>query len=196
EVGPETERKVVRFNDQPAVGLGVVKLAKANTIAVVDAVRAEIEALRAELPEGVNLMVAFDGSTFIRDSISGVLHALVEAVVLVLVVIWLFLRTVRATIVPAVAIPVSIVGAFSILYFAGFTINVLTLMGLTLSIGLVVDDAIIVLENIHRWVEQGTPPREAAVRGMRESAFAVIAATVSQIAVILPLAYVKTPTPR
>ena len=196
EEGAETERKLVRFNDQPAVALGVVKLAKANTIAVVDAVRAEIERVRPELPEGVNLAVAFDGSTFIRDSIDGVLHALGEAVVLVLVVIWLFLRTVRATIVPAVAIPVSIVGAFSILYFAGFTINVLTLMGLTLSIGLVVDDAIIVLENIHRWVEQGTPPREAAVRGMREIAFAVIAATVSVVAVFLPLAYMTDTTGR
>ena len=196
EVGAETERKIVRFNDQPAVGLGVVKLAKANTIAVVDAVRAEIEKLRGDLPEGVNLTVSFDGSTFIRDSISGVIHALVEAVVLVLVVIWLFLRTVRATLVPAVAIPVSILGAFSILYFAGFTINVLTLMGLTLSIGLVVDDAIIVLENIHRWIEDGTPPREAAIRGMREISFAVIAATVSVVAVFLPLAYLQDTTGR
>jgi len=196
EVGAETERKVVRFDDKPAVGLGVVKLAKANTIAVVDEVRAEIARLRGELPEGVALEVSYDGSTFIRDSIDGVVHALVEAVVLVLVVIWLFLRTVRATLVPAVAIPVSILGAFSILYFAGFTINVLTLMGLTLSIGLVVDDAIIVLENIHRWVEDGTPPREAAVRGMREISFAVIASTVSVVAVFLPLAYLQDTTGR
>jgi len=196
EVGAETERKIVRFNGQPAVGLGVVKLAKANTIAVVDAVREEIERLRPDLPEDVQLVVSFDGSTFIRDSISGVVHALVEAIVLVLIVIWLFLRTVRATLVPAVAIPVSILGAFTILYFAGFTINVLTLMGLTLSIGLVVDDAIIVLENIHRWVEEGTPPMEAAVRGMREISFAVIAATVSVVAVFLPLAYLQDTTGR
>jgi multidrug efflux pump len=196
EVGPETERKIVRFNDQPAVGLGVVKLSKANTIAVVDAVRAEIERLRADLPDGVELVVSFDGSTFIRDSIRGVLHALVEAIVLVLAVIWLFLRTARATLVPAVAIPVSILGTFSILYFAGFTINVLTLMGLTLSIGLVVDDAIIVLENIVRWVEDGTPPREAAIRGIREISFAVVAATLSVVAVFLPLAYLQDTTGR
>ncbi|MEB2345996.1 MAG: efflux RND transporter permease subunit [Deltaproteobacteria bacterium] len=194
EVGPETERKIVRFNGKPAVGLGVVKLAKANTVAVADEVHAELERLASELPPGVELTVAFDGSTFIRDSIAGVIHALVEAVVLVLVVIWLFLRTLRATIVPAVAIPVSILGSFSILYFAGFTINVLTLMGLTLSIGLVVDDAIIVLENIVRWIEAGTPPREAAVKGMREISFAVVAATVSVVAVFLPLAYLSDTT--
>ncbi len=196
EVGPETERKIVRFNGRPAVGLGVVKLSKANTIAVVDAVRAEIERLRGDLPEDVDLVVAFDGSTFIRDSISDVLHALAEAVVLVLVVIWLFLRTARATLVPAVAIPISILGAFSILYFAGFTINVLTLMALTLSIGLVVDDAIIVLENISRWIEEGTPPREAAIRGMREISFAVVTATISVVAVFLPLAYLQDTTGR
>jgi multidrug efflux pump len=196
EVGPETERKIVRFNGKPAVGLGVVKLSRANTIAVVDEVRREIDRLRGELPEGVDLVVSFDGSTFIRDSIDDVLHALIESVALVLIVIWLFLRTLRATLIPAIAIPVSIIGSLSILYFAGFTINVLTLMGLTLSIGLVVDDAIIVLENVMRWIEQGTPPREAAVRGMREISFAVIAATVSVVAVFLPLAYLQDTTGR
>jgi multidrug efflux pump len=196
EVGPETERKIVRFNGKPAVGLGVVKLSRANTIAVVDEVRAEIERIHPELPEGIELVVSFDGSTFIRDSIGDVVHALAEAVLLVLVVIYLFLRTVRATLVPAVAIPVSILGAFSVLYFAGFTINILTLMGLTLSIGLVVDDAIIVLENVTRWVEEGTPPREAAIRGMREISFAVVAATVSVLAVFLPLAYLQDTTGR
>src|SRR5690606_19994347 len=174
----------------------VVKLSKANTIAVVDAVRAEIERLRGHLPEGVQLRVAFDGSTFIRDSIADVLNALVEAVLLGLVVIYLFLRTARATLVPALAIPVSIVGSLSILYFAGFTINVLTLMGLALSIGLVVDDAIIVLENVTRWIEQGLPAREAAIRGMREISFAVVAATISVVAVFLPLAYLQDTTGR
>ena len=196
EVGPETERKIVRFNGEAAVGLGVVKLSRANTIAVVDAVLAEMEAIRADLPPDVKLTVAFDGSTFIRESISNVLHSLGEAVVLVLIVIFLFLRTFRATLVPAVAIPVSIIGTFTILYFAGFTINTLTLMGLTLAIGLVVDDAIIVLENITRWIESGTPPREAAIRGMREISFAVVASTVSVVAVFLPLAYLSDTTGR
>jgi multidrug efflux pump len=164
---------MVRFNGEAAVGLGVVKLSRA-TIAVADAVR-QLEEIRRDLPDDVELTVAFDSSTFVRDSISNVLHPLGEAIVLVLIVIFLFLRTFRATLVPAVAIPVSIIGTFTILYFAGFTINTLTLMGLTLAIGLVVDDAIIVLENITRWVEGGTPPREAAIRGMREISFAVVA---------------------
>jgi multidrug efflux pump len=196
EVGPETDRKIVRFNGEAAVGLGVVKLSNANTIAVVDGVMAEIDAIRSELPSDVKLTIAFDGSTFIRDSISNVLHSLAEAVVLVLIVIYLFLRTFRSTLIPAVAIPVSIIGTFTILYFAGFTINTLTLMGLTLAIGLVVDDAIIVLENITRWVEGGTPPREAAIRGMREISFAVVASTVSVVAVFLPLAYLSDTTGR
>jgi multidrug efflux pump len=196
EVGPETDRKIVRFNGEAAVGLGVVKLSQANTIAVADAVMAAMEEIRLDLPPDVKLTVAFDGSTFIRDSISNVMHSLAEAVVLVLIVIFLFLRTIRATLIPAVAIPVSIVGTFTILYFAGFTINTLTLMGLTLAIGLVVDDAIIVLENITRWIENGTPPREAAVQGMREISFAVVAATVSVVAVFLPLTYLTDTTGR
>ncbi|RIL05303.1 MAG: multidrug transporter AcrB [Proteobacteria bacterium] len=196
EVGPETERKIVRFNGEAGVGLGVVKLSKANTIAVVDAVRAELDSITRDIPSDMKLTIAFDGSTFIRDSISNVLHSLAEAIGLVLIVIYLFLRTFRATLIPAVAIPVSIVGTFSILYFAGFTINTLTLMGLTLAIGLVVDDAIIVLENITRWIEEGTPPREAAIRGMREISFAVVAATVSVLAVFLPLAYLTDTTGR
>jgi len=196
EVGPETDRKLVRFNGEAAVGMGVVKLSRANTIAVADAVLAEIEAIRGELPPDVKLTVAFDGSTFIRDSISNVLHSLAESIVLVLIVIFLFLRTFRATLIPAVAIPVSIIGTFTILYFAGYTINTLTLMGLTLAIGLVVDDAIIVLENITRWVEGGTLPREAAIRGMREISFAVVTSTVSVIVVFLPLAYLTDTTGR
>jgi multidrug efflux pump len=196
EVGPETERKIVRFNGEAAVGLGVVKLSKANTISVADAVHAQLDDIRSYLPADVKLTVAFDSSTFVRDSISNVLHSLAEAIVLVLIVIFLFLRTVRATLIPAVAIPISIIGTFSILYFAGFTINTLTLMGLTLAIGLVVDDAIIVLENITRWIEGGTPPREAAIRGMREISFAVVASTISVVAVFLPLAYLSDATGR
>ena len=196
EVGPESERKLVRFNGTPAVGLGVVKLARANTIAVVDEVRAEIARLEAELPEQINLTIAFDGAEHIRESIRDVVMTLFEAVVLVLIVIYLFLRTVRATLIPAVSIPVSIIGTLAILYFAGFSINILTLMGLTLAIGLVVDDAIIVLENISRWVEEGTPPMEAAFRGIREISFAVVVATISVIAVFLPLTFLQDSTGR
>ncbi|NNL86683.1 MAG: efflux RND transporter permease subunit [Myxococcales bacterium] len=196
EVGPEDERKIVRFNGRPAVGLGVVKQSKANTLDVADRVQAELARIRPTLPQGVVLEVAWDGSEFIRESISDVTRTIFEAVLLVIFVIYLFLRSARATLVPAIAIPVSIVGTFAILYFLGFTINTLTLMGVTLAIGLVVDDAIVVLENIARWVESGVPAREAAIRGMREISFAVVAATVSAVAVFAPLTFLTDTTGR
>jgi hydrophobe/amphiphile efflux-1 (HAE1) family protein len=196
EVGPEDERKLIRFNGRPAVGLGVVKLSRANTLSVTDAVRGELEGLQRELPDGVELVAAWDSSIYIRRSMRDVTRTLFEAVALVTVVIYLFLRTLRSTVVPATAIPISIVGTFAVLYFAGFSINTLTLMGLTLAIGLVVDDAIVVLENITRWVEQGTPPREAARQGMKEISFAVVASTVSVVAVFLPLAFLTDTTGR
>ncbi len=196
EVGAESLRKQVRVNGTPALGLGVVKQSKANTIDVADGVAAEVEQLQAEMPPGVDLAVAFDASRFIRESIGDVTRTIFEAVILVVLVIYVFLRTLRATLVPAVAIPVSILGALTFLYFAGFTINTLTLMGITLAIGLVVDDAIVVLENITRWVESGTPRMEAARRGMQEISFAVVAATVSAVAVFLPLTFLTDMTGR
>jgi multidrug efflux pump len=194
EVGPEDERKLVRYNGVPAVGLGIVKLSKANTLTVADGVRAEAARISSELPGGITLEVAFDGSKFIRESIQDVTRTIFEAIVLVVIVIYLFLRTARATIIPAVAIPVSIIGAFAFLYFLGFTINTLTLMGITLAIGLVVDDAIVVLENVIRWVEEGHPPMEAARRGMAEISFAVVASTASAVFVFLPLTFLTDTT--
>ncbi len=196
EVGPADERKLVRFNREPAVALGIVKQSKANTLEVARTVKAEVERLRPLVPAGVKLDNAFDASIFIERSLADVRQSLIESIVLVVIVIYLFLRSLRATIVPALAIPVSLVGSFAALYFLGFTINTLTLMGLVLAIGLVVDDAIVVLENVTRWIEGGTPPREAAHRGMDEIAFAVIAATVSTIAVFLPLAFLTDQTGR
>ncbi|MBW2422019.1 MAG: efflux RND transporter permease subunit [Deltaproteobacteria bacterium] len=196
ETGPETERKQVRFNGKPAIGLGVVKQSKANTMAVTDAAKAEAAVIAGELDPGVTLEVAFDGSVFIRESIRDVAMTILIAAVLVVFVIYVFLRSVRATVIPAVAIPVSIIGTFAILYFAGFSINTLTLLGVTLAIGLVVDDAIVVLENITRWVEQGTPPMEAARQGIREISFAVVAATVSAVAVFVPLIFLQDMTGR
>jgi multidrug efflux pump len=194
EVGPEDERKLVRFNGKPAVGLGIVKQSKANTLDVAAAVKAELAAIRASLPAGVQLDTAFDTSVFIERSLRDVSRSIFEAIVLVVVVIFLFLRSLRATLIPSVAIPISLIGTFAVLYFAGASINTLTLMGLTLAIGLVVDDAIVVLENISRWVELGLPPLEAARRGMDEISFAVVAATVSTIAVFLPLAFLSDKT--
>ncbi|MGH0029082.1 MAG: efflux RND transporter permease subunit [Myxococcota bacterium] len=196
EVGAETLRKVVRVNGLPAVGLGIVKQSKSNTIDVADAVMEEMAKLRVELPPGVDLQVAFDASKYIRASIRDVTQTIFEAIVLVVLVIYIFLRSLRATLVPAIAIPVSVLGSLAFLYFAGFTINTLTLMGVTLAIGLVVDDAIVVLENITRWVESGTPPMEAARRGMAEISFAVVAATISAVAVFLPLTFLTDLTGR
>jgi multidrug efflux pump len=196
EVGPESARKLVRFNGKPGVGLGVVKQSKANTIDLADAIYAEFDGIRADLPPGVELVVAWDSSRYIRQSIQDVTRTIFEASLLVILVIYVFLRSLRATLVPAVAIPVSILGAFASLYFLGFTLNTLTLMGVTLAIGLVVDDAIVVLENISRWIEDGTPPMEAARRGMQEISFAVVAATLSAVAVFLPLTFLTDTTGR
>jgi multidrug efflux pump len=146
------------------------------------------------LPPGVALEKAYDSSIFIERSLADVRETIVESILMVVIVIWLFLRTFRATIIPTVAIPVSVIGTFWVLDLLGYSINTLTLMGLTLAIGLVVDDAIIVLENITRWIEDGTPPMEAARRGMDEIGFAVIAATISTLAVFLPLAFLGDKT--
>ncbi|MFQ5425876.1 MAG: efflux RND transporter permease subunit, partial [Gaiellales bacterium] len=196
EVGPEDVRKLVRFDGNPGIGLGIVKQSTANTLEVAEAVKAEIAGIESELPAGMKLQVAFDGSRFIRDSIRDVTRTIFEAAILVVLVIYVFLRSFRATLIPAVAIPVSILGALAVLYFLGFTINTLTLMGITLAIGLVVDDAIVVLENVMRWVEQGAEPVTAARRGMAEISFAVVAATVSAVAVFLPLTFLTDTTGR
>jgi len=194
EVGAEDDRKLVRYNGVPGIGLGVVKQSKANTLAVAEAVKAEAERLARELPPGIRLELAFDGSKHIRESIRDVTRTIFEAALLVVAVIYLFLRTTRATVIPAVAIPVSIVGSFFFLYLFDFSINTLTLMGVTLAIGLVVDDAIVVLENISRWIEQGHPPREAARKGMAEISFAVVSATISAVAVFVPLVFLTDDT--
>ena len=196
EVGPEDERKIVRINGNPGIGLGVVKQSKANTLAVADLVYDELRRLRPSFPEGVEVEVAWDGSQFIRESIRDVTRTIFEAVILVIFVIYLFLRSARATLVPAIAIPVSITGTFAILYFLGFTINTLTLMGITLAIGLVVDDAIVVLENISQWIEKGKGAKEAAISGMKEISFAVVAATISAVAVFAPLTFLTDTTGR
>jgi multidrug efflux pump len=196
EVGPEDERKLVRFNGVTAVGMGIIKQSKANTLDVVQAAKDELSVLEKDLPPGVRVEAAFDSSIFIKRSIADVSQTIFEAIALVVVVIYLFLRSARATIIPAIAIPVSIVGTFAVLYALDFTINTLTLMGLTLAIGLVVDDAIVVLENVTRWIEDGHTPMEAARRGMEEISFAVVAATVSAVAVFFPLTFLTDTTGR
>ncbi|MCB0299801.1 MAG: efflux RND transporter permease subunit, partial [Calditrichaeota bacterium] len=147
QVGAEDERSLARFNCRPAVGLGIVKQSKASTVDVADVVRATLDELRASMPEGIQLDVAFDSSIFIKDSINEVAETILIAMVLVILVVLAFLKSFRATLIPTVAIPISIIGAFVSAFFFGFTINILTLLALVLAIGLVVDDAIVVLEN-------------------------------------------------
>ncbi len=188
-IGAQDERTVVRYNGKPAVGLGIVKQSKASTLDVAKAVRDALPALVSTLPEGMRLDVAFDSSTFIQHSVDEVVHTLLIAVVLVLLVILVFLKSLRATIIPALAIPTSIIGTFAVAYFLGFTINILTLLALVLAIGLVVDDAIVVLENIYRHMEMGKDRRKASFDGADEIGFAVIATTITLVAVFVPVAF-------
>lgn len=191
EIGAEDERNIVRVNGRAAVGLGIVKQSTANTLEVARAVKAELPRLQATLPPGMQIKVAFDSSIFIEKSIDAVYKTMLEAMVLVVGVIFLFLRNWRATLIPFVTIPVSLIGAFIFLYAMGFTINVLTLLGLVLAIGLVVDDAIVMLENIYRHIEEGMPPYEAALKGAKEIGFAVMAMTLTLAAVFAPLAFAE-----
>jgi multidrug efflux pump len=196
EIAPEDTRGEYRINGKPAVGLGILRQSTANTLSVADGVKAEVKRIRGSVPEGVEVVIGYDESLFISQSIYEVEHALVTALVLVVVVIFFFLRSWRATIIPAVAIPVSILSSFIALAALGFSINVLTLLGLVLAIGLVVDDAIVVLENVHRRIEEGEHPLLASLRGSREIAFAVIATTLVLISVFLPLSFMEGNTGR
>ena len=188
-IGAENERTVARWNRQPAVGLGIVKQSSASTLEVAQAVRHALPALERALPTGMQLQVAYDSSTFIIDSVNEVQKTIFLAAALVVIVVLLFLKSFRATLIPALAIPISIIGSFAVAYFAGFTINILTLLALVLAIGLVVDDAIVVLENIHRHMEMGKSRRKAALDGTREIGFAVIATTMALVAVFLPISF-------
>ncbi|WP_439580396.1 efflux RND transporter permease subunit, partial [Elioraea sp.] len=181
---------------QTGVGMGIQRQSTANTLAVAQGVKAEIERLKSALPEGIRIVYGYDESLFIAQSIYEVFHALFVALSMVLAVIFLFLRSLRATIIPAVAIPVSIIGSFIALAALGFSLNVLTLLGMVLAIGIVVDDAIVVLENIHRRIEEGEEPLVAAYRGARQIAFAVIATTLVLISVFLPISFLEGQTGR
>jgi len=190
EKAAENTRSEVRINNRTAIGIAILKQSKSNTLEVADGVRAELVSLRTSLPEGMQIDVSYDESTFIGQSIYEVFHALGVALILVICVVFFFLRSVRATIIPAVAIPVSIIATFTVMAALGFSINVLTLLAFVLAIGLVVDDAIVVLENVHRRIEMGEPPLLAAVRGSRQIGFAVIATTLVLVAVFLPIAFI------
>jgi multidrug efflux pump len=197
ELGAEDERSALRFNGTSAVAIGVIRQSKANIIQVADGIRHELPKIQESLPPGVKLDIAFDESIFVSRSIQEAQETLILAAVLVVIIIFVFLRNLRATIIPGLAIPTSIVATFAIMYFLGFSINNFTLLALTLAIGIVVDDAIIVLENAYRHQEElGESPEEAATNGTREIGFAVIATTISLVAVFTPLAFLKGSTGR
>ncbi len=197
ELGPESDRSTLRYNGTSAVAIGVIRQSKANLVEVADAIHREVPLIQASLPPGVELHAAFDQSVFVKRSIKEAEETLLIAGVLVVAIIFLFLRNLRATIIPGLAIPTSIVAAFGIMYFLGYSINNFTLLALTLAIGIVVDDAIIVLENAYRHQEElEENPEEAAVNGTREIAFAVIATTIALVAVFTPLAFLQGTTGR
>ena len=190
-VGAEDERTIARWNGEPAIGLGIVKQSKASTVDVAAVVRAALVELSLLLPEGMKLDVAYDSSIFINESILEVQETLLIALALVVLVVLAFLKSIRATIIPTLAIPISIIGSLSVVYFAGFTINILTLLGMVLSIGLVVDDAIVVLENIYRHMEKGKSRLQAAIDGSKEIGFAIVSTTIALVAVFVPLAFLS-----
>jgi multidrug efflux pump len=197
ELGPEDDRSIFRWSGSPAVAIGVVRQSKANLLDVARNIREALPNIQQTLPPGVKLESAYDGSVFVTHSIDDARLTLVIAAILVVLIIFVFLRNVRATIIPGLAIPASIIATFAIMYFLGFSINNFTLLALTIAIGIVVDDAIIVLENAFRHQEElNEDPETAAVNGTNEIGFAVIATTIALVAVFTPLGFLRGSTGR
>jgi multidrug efflux pump len=192
ELGTEEDRTFFRGNGVPMVGLGIIKQSTANTISVAEAAKAEMERLNPTLPEGMQIKQSYDTSVFIKGAIKEVYKTLGVAIALVVLVIFLFLGSLRAMLVPAVTVPVALIATFLVLWILGFSVNILTLLALVLAIGLVVDDSIVVLENVHRRMEElGESRLVAAYRGTRQVGFAVVATTVVLVAVFVPIAFLE-----
>ena len=196
ELSSVERRSYFRSNGEQNIGLGVVKTSTANSLDVARAAQAEAARIQPTLPPGTHIFTAFDTTVFIDTAVERVYSTLVEAIVLVLIVIWLFLGRVRAALIPAVTVPVCVIASFIALYAFDFSINLLTLLALVLCIGLVVDDAIVVLENIQRRIDLGEPPLVAAKRGTQQVAFAVISTTAVLVAVFLPIGLLEGNTGR
>lgn len=196
ELGSEDYRSETYFKGKPTVGVQILRQAQANVLDVANDAKAMIPLIKADLPEGINVDVGFDSSVFVDRSVREVYKTLWEAGILVVLMIFLFLRDWRATMVPLIAIPVSLIGSFALMQAMGFTINTLTLLALVLAVGLVVDDAIVMLENIYRRIEEGEGPIHAAIYGARQVAFAIIATTLTLTAVFLPVAFQSGQTGR
>ena len=196
ELGAQNERGSLRFGTVPIAGLNVRPQPGANQVDIVDELRRRLGQIKRELPPDVRLDIAYDNTQYVRQSLHEVSETILVAFVLVVLVVFAFLREWRTTLIPVLAIPVSIVGAFAIIYLCGFSINTLTLLGIVLAIGIVVDDAIVVLENIHAKVEDGMAPLQAGIAGTREIFFAVIATTITLVVVFLPLLFMSGMTGR
>ncbi len=194
EQGPENPYSAFRLNGQPAVGLGIVRQSGANTLQVAEQAKAMLEEVKPTLPEGMATDTGGDESLFIDRAIEGVYHTLAEAAVLVVIVIFLFLGSWRATLIPAVTVPLCLLASFAVLWVFGFSINLLTLLALVLAIGIVVDDAIVVLENVYHRIEEGEPPLAAAFEGTRQVGFAIISTTLVICAVFVPLMFISGQT--
>jgi multidrug efflux pump len=191
ELGAQDERTVTRYNGESALGLGIVKQQQASTLDVGDAIIDALPEFRKSLPAGMELAVAYNSAEFIQQSLDEVVETLIIATILVILVILVFLKDIRATLIPTLAIPVSIIGSFTAIYALGYSINILTLLALVLSIGLVVDDAIVMLENIYRHMQMGKTRLRAAYDGAKEIGFAILATTIALVAVFVPLAYLE-----
>jgi multidrug efflux pump len=186
EIAPENVRVILKLNGVPAVSCNLIPQPGANYIDIVDRAKVMIEELKKDLPEDIIVETTFDNTVFIRQSIEEVRSTIFEAFVLVVLIIFLFLRNWRTTLIPVLAIPISLVGVFFVMYLAGFSINILTLFAVVLSIGLVVDDAIVMMENIYTKIEAGMAPKEAGMAGAKEIYFAVISTTITLVAVFFP----------
>ena len=196
ELDTENRKSILRRNGVPMVSCVIVPQPGANQIVIANEAALRIDQMRKDLPEDVKLDVAFDNTRFIRASISEVQTTVIIAFVLVVLVIFMFLRNTRVTLIPTLVIPISLIGTFFIMYLAGFSINVLSMLAVVLSVGLVVDDAIVVVENIYSKVEQGMAPKKAAVEGSKEIFFAVISTTITLVAIFFPIIFLEGMTGR
>jgi HAE1 family hydrophobic/amphiphilic exporter-1 len=191
EDGMEERRSITRFNGTPGVGLGIQKQSGTNTVEVIDRIKKELINIRRSLPPGMSLEISFDQSAFIKRSINEVQHHLIYGGIFAILSVLLFLKSIRVTLISALAIPTSIISTFVIMYAFGFTFNNMSMLALSLSIGILIDDAIIVIENIHRHIEEGMEPRMAASFATSEIGLAVMATTISIVAIFLPVAFMK-----
>ena len=191
ELGPQDTRSYMKMNGVPMVGVVVVPQPGANHIEIADAVYERIEQMRKDLPEDVKLSYGFDNTRFIRASIDEVKQTVYEAFILVVIIIFLFLRNFRVTLIPCIVIPVSLIGTFFLMYLAGFSINVLSMLAVVLSVGLVVDDAIVMTENIYIRIERGMSPFEAGIDGAKEIFFAVLSTSITLLAVFFPIVFME-----